>query len=265
MVMIRKATPTKSTTSSGTSNGKSSMWTDVSGEITRRVVHMQLYGETGTGRTSVALSAPGPIALMHADEKIDGIVEPFVRDGKKVRTYNFGGTFSGSTEQIASQANEAMKDFYRAWADAFTWARTVILDTHTELWELLRLARFGKLAQVKPIHYGPVNAEWQSIFKMFRRQDKANLICIGKIREKYDKNDKPTGKMEQAGQKDFGYLSDIRIRMDKSITKSGVEFSGMIEKAWFNAQMEGTELPEAMLTFPEILETITEIPSTEWE
>lgn len=262
MVMIKKATPSIAPSSGGKGGIK---WNDVSDEITRRVVHLQLYGDTGTGRTSVALTAPGPIALMHADEKIDGIVEPVVAAGKKIRTYNFGGTFSGSSDQIANQANAALTEFYRAWADAFTWARTVILDTHTELWELLRLARFGKLAQVKPIHYGPVNAEWQSIFKAFRRQDRANLICVGKIREKYDKNDKPTGKMEQAGQKDFGYLSDIRIRCDKSLTKHGVKFSGTIEKGWFNASIEGTEIPGEMLTFPEILEIVTDIPSSEWE
>lgn len=270
MVMVGKK-PTGTTSTQSVSGGSSSgsggagpLWTKAGTEITRRVAFVQIYGETGTGRSSLALSAPGPIALMHADEKLDGIVEPFTSKGKDVQLHNFGGTFSGSTEQIAQQANAAYMKFMEAWNDAFRWARTIVLDTHTELWELLRLARFGKLAQVKPIHYGPVNAEWQSIFKAFRRQDRCNLICIGKIRERYV-NDKPTGVMEQAGQKEFNYLGDIRVRMDKDVVDGGLSFTGTIEKGWFNAAAEGIELTDDQLEWGQLLELVTEIPAEEWQ
>src|SRR4051812_8483060 len=114
MVMLRsKAERAAAAGQTGTgiarvaSAGKTSaMWTPANTEITRRVAFVQIYGETGTGKSTLALTAPGPIAYMHADEKLDGIVEPFTSEGKDVRLHNFGGTFSGTAEQIARQADE---------------------------------------------------------------------------------------------------------------------------------------------------------------
>ena len=62
---------------------------------------------------------------------------------------------------------QAQGDYATLWADlkvklAKAWSMdegTVVMDTASEAHELSRLAAFGKLTQVMPHHYGPVNAE----------------------------------------------------------------------------------------------------------
>ena len=70
------------------------------------------------------------------------------------------------------------------WALAEPAVRTISVDTATELWELLRMARFGKLTQVMPYQYGPVNAEFRSLIRMAYASDK-NLILLHKMRKVY--------------------------------------------------------------------------------
>ncbi len=43
--------------------------------------------------------------------------------------------------------------------------KSIVIDTASEAWELVRLARFGKLTQVMPQHYGPVNTEFRDMIK----------------------------------------------------------------------------------------------------
>lgn len=235
-------------------------WENASTEVTRRCVFKQIYGDTGTGRTSLALTAPGPIALLHASEKLEGIVQKAAKE-KDVKLFNFGGVFKGTPQQIAQQASDRVAEFKAAMSDAYRWARTIIVDTHTESWELLRLARFGTLTPrgVVAHLYGPVNAEWRSMWKSFREQDRVNLIAIGQVQEEYRK-DKPTGRMVQSGQNKFHYMADVIVRTGKS---NGV-FTATIEKAWWNASVEGIEVEDDMATFASIMELVTEIDAEEW-
>lgn len=242
------------------------IWEEAPTELTRRAIFMQIYGETSTGRTTLALTAPGPIALLHAAEKIDGIVQPFARE-KEIKVHNFGGTLRGKPEEIAAQAQRNLAGFLAAWDDAYSWARTIVIDTHTEIWELLRLARFGTLTPRGSIAamYGPLNNDFRSIFKRFREQDLnggggVNVVAVGQIRERY-RNDKPTGKMEPAGQKEIPYYADITVRTDR--TKKG-GFKATIEKGWYNSMAEGLDLEDDLMTFPMVMALITETDESEW-
>lgn len=254
------------------------LWEDAPTEFVRRVTFKEIYGDTGTGRTTLAFTAPGPIAYIHAAEKIDGIIEQYAHKigphGNGTQgVFNFGGVFTGTPEQVAAQAQSIWHRFMLAYFDAFKWARTVIIDTHTELWELIRLARFGGL---KPqggrvdANYGPVNAEFRSIFKHFKTQDRANLIIIGQTKDEYktkggksDGMGERTGNTIRAGMKEIPYMADILVRTDKGRDDSGnLQFTATIEKGWFNASVEGIELPDQ--TFGSLLELITNVPAEEW-
>jgi len=214
-------------------------WTDAPSQLACRSVFMAIYGRTGTGRTTLALSAPGPIALIHAAEKLEGIVQPFVQNGKDIKLYSYGTILPrGDEAKVKAHTKKVWDDFKDAMLDSMGWARTVVLDTHTEAWRLVRAARFGKLTQVKPFHYTAVNAEWAALMKQFRNQDKCNLIVSGRLRERY-KNDKPTGIMEQSGMKDMDTFSDVIIRTRKKRLKGETTFSAEIEKGWWNAHSEG--------------------------
>lgn len=232
---------------------KTSIWKDAPTELTRKEVFKLVYGPTSTGRTTYALTAPGPIALLHASEKVEGIVQRAAQD-REVKILDFGTSLSGTQQQQAQQADRAWKMVMEALDDAWTWARTIVIDTSTELWEFLRMARFGKLTQVMPHNYGPVYAEWRATLKKaFRDQQGTNLILVGQEKELY-KNDKPQGKMIPAGQKSDPYDVDVSIRTSRG--KKG-EFKGEIIKGWYEASVEGMELEDDLYNFPSVMQLIT--------
>lgn len=249
------------------------LWEEVSDEFNLRSVFMEVYGDTGTGRSTFALSAPGPIAYMNSLEKVKGIVEPIKAAGKMIRLHHFGQvTKKGGPKEVSAEAMVIWKRLREAWYDAFGWARTVVMDTHTEGWELVRNAYFGDL---KPdggridAMWGPVNAAWRSLFKHYRTQEKCNLIIIGQTKDEYksDKKGKKSGISERtgntirAGQKEIPYLVDVVVRTDK---EDG-SFSATIEKGWFNAAAEGTPFVDDEANFATVMAYITGTEPEEWE
>lgn len=238
-------------------------WETAKTVFDRRSAFVQVWGESGTGRTSFALTAPGPIYYIHSAEKWDGIVQKYAAE-KEIQMCNFGGSFGRDVGNIAKIANEKLIKLKAAMEDGCDHARTVILDTHTDGYELIRLARFGTLSPKGHIGnmYAPINAEWKGIFDRFRDNPDVNIIVIGKAREQY-RNDKPTGIIEPAGHKDFSshYGVDVAIKTSK---KKGV-FTGTIEKGWFNASTEGVALEDDMLTFSQVMGLVTETDAGEWE
>ncbi len=251
------------------SAGAATGWTDAPTEFTRRVAEVLVYGDTGTGRTRLALTMPGPIGLAHTAEKIEGVVQQFSRT-KKIRCVNFGGAFSGSPQQIADKAGPIWNSMVTAWTDAIdNWARTVIMDTDSEGWEILRLARFGELTPRGRLDhmYGPVNAEWRSLFKHFRAQERCSVVSIGQTKNEYKdviRNGKPssepTGRTIRAGHKEQGFMSDVVIRTSK---EDGT-FRATIEKGWFAAETEGLTFENEDCRLPYILSVITGTDEKEW-
>lgn len=267
MVMIRKRT---ASTAPIATNLSDIAWEEGPAEFTRRCTFVHIYGDTGTGRTTLALTAPGPIGLAHAAEKIDGIVQRAVAV-KKVRVVNFGGTFRGDAQTIADQAGPVWNRLAASWYDAIdNWASTVIMDTDTEGWELLRLARFGELNPKGRTDslYGPVNAEWRSMFKHFLTQQRCNVISIGQSKEEYiDKVvqgklvSQRTGRTIRAGQKQIPILADVVLRTGR-MDDGG--FNVIVEKGWFNAHSEGMAFEGDDCNFPNIMSLITETDASEW-
>lgn len=249
-------------------------WSDAPTDFVRRSVYVHVYGDTGTGRTSFALTAPGPIGLVHIAEKIEGIVQRYASE-KKIRVVNCGGIFSGTMKEIAHQASPKWEALKKMWCDAIdNWASSVVLDTDTEAWELLRVARFGALNPESgriDANYGPVNAEWRSLIKRYRMAERCNVITIGQAKDEYTQA--PKGKMGQrtgrtirAGQKEIPYMADVVIRTHKKyLDDGGIEFSAVIEKGWFNAHYEGMELYGDEVRFSYLMGLITETDEEEWQ
>jgi hypothetical protein len=237
-------------------------WQKADTKLTRNCVFISLSGPTGSGRTSFALSAPGPIALIHASEKLEGVVQKQAGD-KDINLFDFGVTLSGGPNERAKQAAEVLEATKEAWTDAFSWARTIVLDTHTEFWELLRYARFGTLTPKGHVGnlYTPVNAEMSSFLKEFRGQNSTNIIAIGHEREKY-RNDRPTGKMEQAGHKFVPYYSDVIIHTGRNV-KTG-SFEAEILKGWWNAHVESLEFEDEDISFSYLMSLVTETDEETW-
>ena len=134
------------------------------------------------GKTHFALTAPGPIAVFDFDTGMEGVVHKFARQKKiYVSDYRRLGNVMTNTPDNWILLWEKFKREYIATMEA-PEIRTVVMDTATEVWELLRMARFGKLTQVMPYHYGPVNAEYRELLRKAYSTEK-NLILLHKMND----------------------------------------------------------------------------------
>ncbi len=255
-------------------------WEDAPTELTRRCAMVEIFGETDTGRTTLALTAPGPIAYIHAHEKVEGVLQIQRKLGKEIKVKKFGGMLRGSVDEMQKQATEQMNILEAAYYDAYGWARSVLLDTHTEAWQIYQIAHLGTLTregrserdQKKgQLVYAEINAKWLSLLKAFRvhaeAENRTNLILIGQVKDEYKKIDgknQTTGKKLSAGQKGTPLACDVRLQTRLRKSAGEYTFSAEIIKPWWNGAMRGESLEGDLMSLPLILSLITETSQEEW-
>jgi len=194
---------------------KAAGFTDEDPGLKNRLI-MSLSGREKQGKTHFALSAPDPLAYINFDVGDEGVIDKFRGSGKTIfhRRFSKPMTFKDG----APVADGALAEWLRltqSWYKllAIPDLKTIVADTETEIWELIRLARLGKLTQVKPFHYGPVNAEYDAFLKAAYESDK-NIILIGKSKKEYT-NDKWNGGYERAGFSNLGFIVQVVAEMHR--------------------------------------------------
>lgn len=222
--------------------------------VTRLIV--AISGLEKQGKTHFALTAPGPIALFNLDVGLEGVSSKFVREGKSVFVYDVGRTQSPNEAKIAWA--ELVKAYTSVLANKSI--RTVVLDTATEVWEMLRLARFGKLAQVMPFQYGPVNAEYRALLRAAYTSDK-NLVLLHKMKVKYV-NDKRTGDYERSGFSDTGFI----VQMNCEVFRDEDGFNLSVLDCRHNPEMMGDVLTGPLCSFKYLaVEALGQTRLEDWE
>jgi hypothetical protein len=245
-------------------------FTEASTEEKLRLI-LNVEGQEKEGKTHFALTAPGPIALIDMDIGLEGVVSKFTKQKKVyVASFNYHeATSPDEWEKMWLKMKQAFMDSLTSKT-----IRTLICDTATEMWELLRMARFGKLAQVKPHHYAPVNAEFRDLLRKSYDSDK-NLILIHKQKKEYV-DEKWTGNMERAGFSDIGYAVQANIiswrvtALDETYGKGREdEFKGFgitVRDCRQASELAGTELLEPLNTFPVFASQVfPESEERDWE
>lgn len=187
------------------------------------------------GKTSFALSAPGPIIYFNFDFGLEGVISKYASDKDiYVKEYRFSRVLT--PDKFITLWSGFATDYYNALKSK---ARTIIIDTATEAWELLRLARFGKLTQVMPFHYGPVSAEYLTLIREGYSYDK-NVLLLHKEKKQYV-NDKFTGDYERAGFSNTGFL----VQSNLEVYREGLDgdFFLKIDDCRQNSALGGMEFP----------------------
>jgi hypothetical protein len=233
-------------------------FTRANSAVKRRLI-LSIEALEGSGKTRFALTAPGPIAFINFDYGLEGVVEAF-QVKKPIYVANVKLNFDGSKDQIVKAAEQELTTFEKNYQTALKQAKTIVVDTGTELWELMRLAAFGKLAQVMPHHYAPVNQEMTRLIKLAYDSD-ANLIVTHKLKEQWV-NDKRTGQYEFAGMKDIPFLVQAHARLWSA--EDGYHLR--VGKCRQNAQVTGLELMNDMITFPTLAQFVfPDSEQSDWE
>lgn len=260
------------------------LWDTLDLTRSRRCVLAEVFGENDTGKSTLALTAPSPIAYIHTYEKVDFLLEAAVSAGKELRPCAVGGPMRGSTKLNMDEAEKQVKRVEAAVTDAYSWARSIVLDTHSKLWALYQLARLGSLTfddrtstdQKKgQLVYAEINARWLSLFQQFRVQarttNRTNLIMIGRTAEEY-KGNVATGRRISHGMKENAGEFDVRLRTKverKPTTENGKlrfedVYSATIEKPWAKGSMRGEEVSGPMLDFSVIMSMLTDTDLESW-
>ena len=125
---------------------------DLAPETPKQRLIISVQGEEGTGKNHFCFTAPGPIAVQSTDIGTEGMVEKFIAAGKQIFVKNYDKPLTvgdlKDPDLIESTCSEA-ELFLEAWETDFkelvkSDVRTIVWDTATELWALLRWARSGR-------------------------------------------------------------------------------------------------------------------------
>lgn len=223
-----------------------------------------LSGMEKTGKTHFALTAPGPIAFFNTDVGMEGVVGKFLED-KEVLVYH------AAVPGDAEKAKEVWSHMYDAYRSVLVDSaiRTLVVDTATEVWELLRYARFGQLTQVMPFQYGPVNAEYRKWLRLAYDSQK-NVIMIHKMKPVYI-NDKRTKDYEPAGFSDMKYVMQVNAQTWKDDPEDldegeAKEHHIYIKDCRQNTDIEGLTLDGDLCNFPTLaMLVLPESRIEDWE
>jgi hypothetical protein len=223
------------------------------GSDTVKRLIMSIDGLEKNGKNHFAFTAPGPLAVISLDNGLDGVVQKFQRE-KEIYVAQYRSPIqTGATAQdVSNSAQATWKGIATDYLEALETKemRSVILDTGTEMWETLRLARFGKLTQVMPHHYGPVNAEWRDVVRQAYDHDK-HVLYLHKLKDDYV-NDKRTGEYKRSGMSDMGFLVQVagRCWKDPKVTEVPDKFHFTISDCRFNPELEGLDFAGEECNFP---------------
>ena len=215
---------------------------------TNRRMIVSACGEEKSGKNYFSFTFPEPIYVHSFDEGLEGTIEQFI-DKKEIHVAKYDLEVQpgkASPQEVAESADKLWNEFVVNYKYSLAAAGdgTVVIDTDTELYELLRLARFGKLTQVMPHHYGPVNAEFRDIVRG-AYDVRCNLFLIGRLGDEWmndaaGKGNK-TGARIRKGFGDLPYLTQINAlceRVDR--VGGGSDFQVQIESCRQNPECNGT-------------------------
>lgn len=195
---------------------------------------LSIQGLPKTGKTALALSAPGPIAYHALDTGDDGLLQPAVSGGKVIfpmthsyslprelrvepefppRAKDKDGEWRPSEEEIAfyqTRAKWIRENCWQPFEDACDEAvkagvRSIVWDTATEAWEMKRLSHFGKLLQNPQMFYPKINGEYKEMVRRIKLAG-VNLILVHQLKQDFD-----TKKWMRQGMSKIEYLVDAYV------------------------------------------------------
>lgn len=238
--------------------GFDDLFEDAPEKFTKRLM-LSTCGRERTGKTEFALSAPDPIAIVNFDPGLEGVVEKWVRRGKKIKVSYIDIPEKADAQTWLECYKRAKAAYYAALANPKV--RTVLVDTWSDLWDLMKLAEFGVLNPAVDIKraYGPLNQIMRTMVRAAYDTDK-NLILTNKMKEVYAKdatgNESGTGKFQRAGWGGTGYL--IQSNIEHRYNREKKQFELEIIDCRQNMSVAGFVLTNSECTFDAMMNVVYE-------
>lgn len=217
--------------------------------VSPKAVHSAIVSSTGregSGKSTFAISAIPTGAGMYVpmDRRPAGRVIEDLLVSRRVFVPKTNLRRLGEKKFDQGQAGKMWDELHGVTFDALMEPsiRVVVWDTGNHAWEILRMARFGKLTQVMPHHYGPVNTEFESLLWLAEEQKKI-IILVHKMSKEYKTNkegkDTWTGAYERSGYSHMQYVANIQLEHFRTPDK---QFAVRVIQNKINPEVDGSEL-----------------------
>lgn len=206
----------------------------------RRRMILNVQGKEDSGKTHFLLTCPEPIALFDLDHNSESVVNKpeFADKNIMVSEYYFDKPSKGANEaKLIKEADILWNRFMTEYMMCLKQVKTIAIDTAGLLWEMLRIARFGKLTSVMPHNYSVLNCEFNQLIDLGKKSN-TNLIFTSTLAPQY-LNDTATGLMVRQGWSQLDYK--VQYSMELSRTRKG-EFQGKVLKFKPDPKMVGQVL-----------------------
>lgn len=221
---------------------------------------MSIEGETKQGKNHFSFTAPGRIGFHSFDHGDEGMIEKFLKGQRGLRRvdidkaeYRVNVPPDADVQTTSKACDPIWQAFRTNYQIGLGKYRTTVVDTGTDVYELVRMAYFGKLQQVMPHHYAPVNTEMKELFRSAYSSD-SNVIFIHRVKDEYEnkkgKDGKETsfktGRRIMAGYRETPYETQVHLRC----FRDAEGFKAEIITCRQNPDIEGMELTGDMCSFP---------------
>lgn len=241
---------------------KAAGFTSVRRSPKRLIANIQ--GLQKSGKTRLALTARKPIGYIAVEIGGDeGVVDQFIPEGAdsfdgiqvvKIRmedpVYPNRDDFKNDkdyndavSEAVQTAAGPAIDVFYAAYYASLNSMATTVVDTGSDLWEILRLANFGRLEKIPQLAYGQLNKSMDKLIDD-AFSAKGNLILLHHMAEKWEnftdektgkERGRPSGVFDMSGYKGVKKKVQATIELWREDLAEPDETTGMLVR--FNAQI----------------------------
>lgn len=205
-------------------------------ESPRKRIVIAVDGLDKHGKTRFALTAPKPLVYLDFDIGKEGVLEkapnasaiitsdPFIFLPSEI-TFDIDNEEARS-KKVMDAADPQLTRFRSTYLDCLRKpvlkkpggrllkARTLVIDTGSEAWQLLRLCYLGKLTQVRPHHYVEVNGLMRDLVRAAFESD-VNVIWLHKLKAEWKDNaegkGRKTGTLERDGFDAMAYLVQANL------------------------------------------------------
>ncbi len=230
-----------------------------------------VFGLEGTGKTRFAATAPGPIGLIALDKKskrtfqeiaskrgveVISNEKPFISDKDAIEMAITSGDDPKGLAKIKATYTSALTaifDMTMAFA-AHKEVQTVVVDTTSQLFEMILFSHFGRRNQIQPTSRGAANQDMIDFVNALRCK---NLVLIHRSKEIWKPTGaldrqgqqikEPSGKFEQEGFKHIGGFLTANLELTSKKMKTddlSVKFHAKVITSQSACLMEGQDLDE---------------------
>lgn len=233
-----------------------------------RIRKRLLMGSEGldkTGKTEFMLTCPDPIGVINLDIGLEGVAERKVKEKKlKLPTGREIWVFTKNVISIGANfvpvGQKEYRDYFKETMGAYHAfvrspdVRTVAVDTHTDMWELGKLAEFGTIAPAVNVKqaYNSINAIFRSMVREVYDTEK-NLILTHKLKPMYKKTkvgDKIVDEWDGETYKKTGFSDDqFLIQVNLVHKYINGQFVLEVRNCRQNASLNGFEFTGTECTF----------------